>query len=129
MRRAAAAQAQGKGLELIDHVMHMMWDGTVDSWPAHLVEHVDRAGMGGKAAGGADVAANPDKCDAILSENMKAHTACGQGGVPLMAFRQEPFFGEGRFDLFFWALQRSGLTNEAQLSAPAALPMTSWTSP
>jgi 2-hydroxychromene-2-carboxylate isomerase len=108
-RCAIAAQLQGNGLEFLNHVSHMMWDGQTDDWPNHLVETMDRAGMDGKAVD-ADVAANPDKYDAIIAENMAVHTACGHGGVPLMAFRQEPFFGQDRFDLLFWTLQRSGLT-------------------
>jgi len=124
-RCAAAAQDQGKGLEFLDHVDRMMWDGSTDNWPEYLVEYMDRAGMDGKAVD-ADVAANPDKYDAILNENGKAHTACGQGGVPLMAFRQEPFFGEDRFDLLFWTLQRNGLTKR---QGHATLPTAAWTSP
>lgn len=125
-RLAAAAQDQGKGLEFLNQVSHMMWDGTTDNWPDHLVEYMDRAGMDGKATD-ADVAANPDKYDAILEKNSVAHTACGHGGVPIMAFREEPFFGEDRFDLLFWRLQQNGLTRRQE--ALATLPTTSWTSP
>ena len=123
-RCAAAAQQQGKGLKFLDHVSHMMWDGTTDDWPKHLVEYMNRAGMDGEAVD-ADVAANPDKYDAILEENRDAHTACGHGGFPLMAFRGEPFFGQDRFDLLFWTLQRNGLTKR---KGHATLPLSTSTS-
>ena len=124
-RCAAAAQEQGKGLEFLDQVDRMMWDGSTDNWPDFLIEYMDRAGMDGKAVD-ADVAANPDKYDAIIKENATAHKATGFGGVPVMAFRQEPFFGEDRFDLLFWTLERSGLTKR---TGRATLPTKSWTSP
>jgi hypothetical protein len=44
-----------------------------------------------------------------------------------MAFRGEPFFGEDRFDLFFYRLKQNGLTKRVE--APAQLPTESWTSP
>jgi hypothetical protein len=75
--------------------------------------------MNGKATD-ADVRSNPDKYDAILAVNGVAHRATGYGGIPNMAFRSESFFGEDRFDLFFWTLQRSGLTKRRD--ALAALP-------
>jgi len=102
-----------------------MWDGQTDNWPDFLVEYMDLAGMDGKAVD-ADVAANPDKYDAIIQKNATDHTTTGFGGVPVMAFRQEPFFGEDRFDLFFWRLQQNGLTKR---TGNAALPTASWTSP
>jgi hypothetical protein len=82
--------------------------------------------MNGKATD-ADVRSNPGKYDAILEVNGVAQRATGHGGIPNMAFRSEPFFGEDRFDLFFWTLQRSGLTKRRD--ALATLPTQSWTSP
>jgi 2-hydroxychromene-2-carboxylate isomerase len=123
-RLAAAAQAQDKGLEFLDQVMHLMWDGQTDNWQDHLVEAMDRAGMDGEETD-ADVAANPDKYDAIIQDNQDAHHATGHGGVPNMAFRQEPFFGQDRLDHLFWRLQQSGLTKRRE--ALATLPTKSWT--
>ena len=34
----------------------------------------------------------------------------GQGGVPTMSFNGEPFFGQDRFNQFFWTLRQNGLT-------------------
>ena len=44
----------------------------------------------------------------------------GQGGVPTMSFNGEPFFGQDRFDQFFWRLRQNGLT--ATLSPPLSVP-------
>lgn len=124
VRCAAAAQMQGKGLDFLNHVMRMMWDGQTDNWPEHLVEYMERAGLDGKAID-EDVAANPDKYDAVLNENAALHNATGHSGVPIVAFRGEPFFGQDRFDVFFWRLQQNGLTKRND--APASLPTQSWT--
>lgn len=121
-RCAAAAQLQGKGLQFLDHVDRMMWDGTVDNWPEHLGEYMDRAGLDGKAIL-ADVKANPKKYDDRLNATNKVKAKTGHGGVPLMVFRGEPFFGQDKFDVFFWRLARNGLTRKDG----AALPSTSWT--
>lgn len=110
-RCAAAAKLQNKGDEFLDHVMHMMWVGIVDYWPDHLAEYMDRAGMDGKAVL-ADIKANPKKYDDVFDEVAKAKGKTGSGGVPLMVFRDEPFFGQDMFDSFFWRLARNGLTRK-----------------
>jgi hypothetical protein len=42
----------------------------------------------------------------------------GHGGVPLMIFRGEPFFGQGRFGEFFWRLRQNGLTERIESRGP-----------
>lgn len=110
-RCASAAKLQDKGGEFLDHVSHMMWDGTVDDWPEHLSEYMDRAGMDGEAVL-ADVKANPKKYDDVLDDVNKAKSKTGSGGVPEMVFRGEPFFGQDMFDSFFWRLVENGLTRK-----------------
>jgi 2-hydroxychromene-2-carboxylate isomerase len=110
-RCAAAAKLQDKGGEFLDHVMHMMWNGTVDNWPDHLAEYMNRAGLDGEAVL-ADVKANPKKYDAVFDEVAKAKGKTGSGGVPEMVFRGEPFFGQDMFDSFFWRLAQNGLTRK-----------------
>ncbi len=116
-RLAAASQEQKVGAEFLNQVSHLMWDGSTNNWPKHLVECMDRAGMGG-AATDADVKANPAKYDAIIDANQSAHHATGHGGVPNMAFRGEPFFGQDRFDLFFYRLVENGLTQRSERFPP-----------
>ena len=110
-RCAAAAKLQDKGGEFLDHVSHMMWDGTVDGWPDHLAEYMNRAGMDGEAVL-ADVRANPKKYSDVLAEVGHAKGKTGHGGVPLMVFQGEPFFGQDMFDCFFWQLAENGLTRK-----------------
>lgn len=121
-RCAAAAKLQDKSEEFLDHVMHMMWDGTVDNWPDHLAEYMNRAGMDGEAVL-ADVRANPAKYDAVYGAVGEAKSKTGSGGVPEMVFRGEPFFGQDMFDSFFWRLAQNGLTRKDD----APLPRFSWT--
>ena len=110
-RCAAAARLQGKSDEFLDHVMHMLWNGTVDNWPDHLAEYMSRAGMDGKAVL-AEIKANPKKYDDVFAAVGKAKGKTGSGGVPEMVFRGEPFFGEDMFDSFFWRLAQNGLTRK-----------------
>jgi 2-hydroxychromene-2-carboxylate isomerase len=117
-RCAAAAKMKDKGGEFLDHVSHMMWDGTVDDWPEHLAEYMIRAGMDGKAVL-ADVKANPKKYDDVLDKVNKAKSKTGSGGVPEMVFRGEPFFGQDMFDSFFWRLVENGLTRKDGGPLPA----------
>jgi 2-hydroxychromene-2-carboxylate isomerase len=110
-RCAAAAMLQGKGGAFLDHVSHMLWDGTVDNWPDYLAEYMNRAGMDGEAVL-ADIHANPAKYDAVFSDVGEAKGKTGSGGVPEMVFRGEPFFGQDMFDSFFWRLAQNGLTRK-----------------
>ena len=71
-------------------------------------------GMYGKAIL-ADVKANPKKYEDRLNANNKVKAKTGHGG--------EPFFGQDKFDVFFWRLARNGLTRKDG----AAMPSFSWT--
>ena len=46
----------------------------------------------------------------MITENEAAQKRAGHWGVPLMVFNDEPFFGQDRFDLLRWRMQRNGLT-------------------
>jgi 2-hydroxychromene-2-carboxylate isomerase len=117
-RCAVAAKMQDKGGAFLDHVSHMMWDGTVDDWPEHLAEYMNHAGMDGEAVL-ADIKADPKKYDNALDDVNKAKSKTGSGGVPEMVFRGEPFFGQDMFDSFFWRLAENGLTRKDGGSLPA----------
>ncbi|RLA48460.1 MAG: hypothetical protein DRR42_16700 [Gammaproteobacteria bacterium] len=110
-RCAAAARLQHKGDGFLNHVSHMLWNGTVDNWPEHLAEYMNRAGMDGEAVL-ADIQASPKKYDAVFDEVAEAKSKTGSGGVPEMVFRGEPFFGQDMFDSFFWRLVENGLTRK-----------------
>jgi hypothetical protein len=56
------------------------------------------------------VISESDKFDAILDKKAVDQHATSHCGVPNMAFRGEPFFGEDRINLFFYCLKQKGLT-------------------
>ena len=47
--------------------------------------------------------------EANIAANQVAHEAAGHWGVPTMAFRGEPFFGQDRLDVLLWRLKQNGL--------------------
>ena len=57
-----------------------------------------------------DIQQNPGKYDAVWQQNQVDFQATGQGGVPTMSWNGEPFFGQDRFNQFFWRLRENGLT-------------------
>jgi 2-hydroxychromene-2-carboxylate isomerase len=109
-RLAAAAGAEGKGLDFQDQVMRLLWDGSTDNWNegAHLADAIDRAGLDSGALMSA-VDDDPQRFDALIEANQKAQAEAGHGGVPLFVFEGEPFFGQDRLDMLVWRLQQHGL--------------------
>jgi 2-hydroxychromene-2-carboxylate isomerase len=109
-RLGAAAQREGRSLAFADAICRVMWDGTVRGWNEgdHLARAADAAGFD-LAAMDADVAADPDRFEAVIVENEKAHAASGHWGVPTFLFENEPFFGQDRIDLLIWRMQSKGL--------------------
>ena len=57
----------------------------------------------------AAVAADPDRYEAVIADNEKAHADSGHWGVPTFVFANEPFFGQDRIDLLIWRMQDRGL--------------------
>lgn len=110
-RLGCAAAERGKGLAFIDEVSQVIWSGTTDNWHegAHLARAAARAGLD---LGELDraISTDPDKYEAIVQDNQKAHAAAGHWGVPTMVFRGEPFFGQDRLDLLLWRLKQNGLS-------------------
>jgi 2-hydroxychromene-2-carboxylate isomerase len=109
-RLGMAAAMAGRGLEFLDHVSRILWDGTVDGWDegTHLADAMTRAGLEPWKIEAA-VAAEPEKFDATIEENQTAHQAAGHWGVPLMVFEGEPFHGQDRIDLLVWRMRQNGL--------------------
>ena len=109
-RLCQAAVMAGKGLEFLDHVSRIIWDGSVDGWydPPHLADAMMRAGLDAEKLE-SDVAAEPDKFDTAIEDNQNAHHAAGHWGVPLMVFDTEPFHGQDRVELLIWRMREKGL--------------------
>ncbi|MGN6517212.1 MAG: 2-hydroxychromene-2-carboxylate isomerase [Rhizomicrobium sp.] len=105
----AAAEA-GRGLDFLNEVSRVIWCGQIDNWHEgdHLANAANRAGLDLSVLD-AKVAADPAKYEAIIQSNQQAHKEAGHWGVPTMAFRGEPFFGQDRLDVLLWRLKENGL--------------------
>ncbi|MBM3554136.1 MAG: 2-hydroxychromene-2-carboxylate isomerase [Alphaproteobacteria bacterium] len=105
----AAAQA-GRGLAFLREASHVIWSGEIDNW--HDGDHLARAaGRSGLDLSSLDraIATDPAVFDARIEANQKAQEGAGHWGVPLMAFKGEPFFGQDRIDALIWRLKQHGL--------------------
>lgn len=113
-RLGCAAAEDGNGLAFLDEVSRVIWGGT-ENWHAgdHLAKAAERAGLD-LAALDTKIEADPDKYEAIIEANQKAHHEAGHWGVPTMVFQDEPFFGQDRLDVLLWRLKQSGLEERAQ---------------
>jgi 2-hydroxychromene-2-carboxylate isomerase len=112
-RLGVAAAERGKGLPLLREVSAIIFGGTFD-WHKgdHLAHAVARAGLD-LAELEADIEANKDRYEAIITANEAAQKAAGHWGVPLMAVDNEPFFGQDRFEALKWRLAQKGLKKRA----------------
>jgi len=125
VRLANAAQLEGKALEYCLAVSPFIFGAQckIGEWPFHVEAAVNGIGMDYNAII-KDINANPDKYDAVWQQNQVEFQMTGQGGVPSMSFNGEPFFGQDRFDQFFWRLRENGLTQRKVRREPmVARPM------
>jgi len=115
-RLGCAAAETSHGLDFLNEVSRVIWSGQVDNWNEgdHLAKAAGRAGLD-LAALDAKIAADPDKYEAIIMANQKAHADSGHWGVPTMAFQGEPFFGQDRLDVLLWRLKQNGLQPRAKV--------------
>jgi 2-hydroxychromene-2-carboxylate isomerase len=109
-RLGCAAAEAGKGLPFLAEVSTLIWSGKIDGWHEgdHMAKAVECAGLD-LAALNAKIAADPEKYEAIIQENQKAHQDSGHWGVPTCAFEGEAFFGQDRLDVLLWRLKQHGL--------------------
>ena len=109
-RLGVEATLRGRGLQFIDEVSRLIWNGKVEGWHtgSHLADAAQRAGLDLRELDAA-IEKDPKKYDAIIEENQQALTAAGHWGVPTMAFEGEPFFGQDRIDLLVWRMKQRGL--------------------
>ena len=109
-RLGVAAAAAGKGLPFLAAVSRAIFGGVRD-WHlgGHLAGAAERAGLD-LARLDSEIERDPDHYEAVIAENERAQKRAGHWGVPLMVFNDEPFFGQDRFDLLRWRMDRNGLT-------------------
>ncbi len=117
-RLAVLAAELGKGLEYMDEVSRLIWNGEVDGWDQgdHLARAAARAGLD-LAEMDAAAAAEPDRLDGIIEANQEALYAAGHWGVPTFVHEGEPFFGQDRIDMFLWHMKEHGLEPRAGRAA------------
>lgn len=106
-----AAAERGRGLSYLDEVSRVIWSGAVENWHEsdHLAKAASRAGLDAIELA-ACVDRDSARLHAVVEENQIAQRKAGHYGVPMIAFNNEPFFGQDRFDQFKWRLRQQGLT-------------------
>ncbi|MAH84964.1 MAG: hypothetical protein CBB68_11830 [Rhodospirillaceae bacterium TMED8] len=109
-RVAELAIQNSRGMEFLDQVSRMMWDGKTDNWHDgdHLAKAIDRAGLDGQAML-LQAVSDAKKIDNAIGVHERAQEQAGHRGTPLMVFKGEPFFGQDRIDLLLWRLKQHGL--------------------
>ncbi len=125
-RLACYALMQGKSVEYISEISHIIWSGEVAHWPAHVKERFNRIEGLDYDESIKYIQENPEEIDKYWIDNgaFMAHT--GHGGVPLFVFQNEPFFGGDRFDQFVWRLYQSGLTKRKNPRPPITTKPLRW---
>jgi 2-hydroxychromene-2-carboxylate isomerase len=111
-RLGALAQTQGRSLAFVGAIAPVLWDGSVSGWNEgdHLARAAEKAGFD-LATMDAAISAEPDRYEAVIAENEKAHAASGHWGVPTFVFENEPFFGQDRIELLIWRMKSKGLAS------------------
>jgi 2-hydroxychromene-2-carboxylate isomerase len=109
-RLGVAAAARGRGLPFLAEVSGVIFGGIRD-WHLgdHLARAAQRAGLD-LAEIDREIARDPDRFEARIAENEAAQKQAGHWGVPLMVFNGEPFFGQDRFDVLKWRMERNGVS-------------------
>ncbi|WP_306116420.1 MULTISPECIES: DsbA family protein [unclassified Roseovarius] len=106
-RLFVGAVRAGKGLAFLDHVARKLWDGSTPGWDKgdHLTKAMAAAGMDMDA-----ILASTSWAEAKtdLDRNAEAMLEAGHWGVPLMVYRNEPFYGQDRFDQMVWRMGQKG---------------------
>jgi 2-hydroxychromene-2-carboxylate isomerase len=125
-RLACYAEMKGKAVEFISKISFDIWSGTVEHWPAHVKDRFNEIEGLDYDEAIKFIRENPKKVDQIWLDNADGMAKTGHGGVPLMVFQNEPFFGGDRFDQFVWRLRQSGLTRRVAPREPIVVKPLRW---
>ena len=95
----------GYGLEFLDKVGRMLWDGSTPDWDQgdNLKDKMREAGLDLEAILSSTSWENAKQ---TLDQNAAGILEAGHWGVPLMVFEEEPFYGQDRFDHLLWWMKR-----------------------
>jgi 2-hydroxychromene-2-carboxylate isomerase len=108
-RIGAVASELGRGMAFADQVSRLIWGGT-ENWHegAHLVDAARRAGLDLEELDAIAVR-DVERIESVIARNQADHEKAGHWGVPTIAFKGEPFFGQDRLDVLLWRLRQNGL--------------------
>lgn len=111
-RLGVLAAERGRGLPFLYEVSTVIFGGTLGWHEAmHLADAAKRAGCDlAEMDKTIAVPAEAARLDAVIAENQAGLEKAGHWGVPTMAFKGEPFFGQDRIDLLVWRLRQHGLS-------------------
>lgn len=101
----AAAIEMGRGWEFLDRVSRMIWDGSTRNWhdADRLRDAIEKAGLDFDALSArADEGATA--FDRLFAQHRETMLAAGHWGVPMFVYRDEPFYGQDRFEQLLWRL-------------------------
>lgn len=105
-----AAAETGDGLDFIDSISRLLWNGEVRGW--HEGDHLANAAKNA----GFDLAyldnlieKDFDGYAAKVEENQTALEKSGHWGVPTLAYKNEAFFGQDRVEACLWRMKQDGL--------------------
>jgi 2-hydroxychromene-2-carboxylate isomerase len=122
VRLANVAEILQRSVEF-QHVVHeTIWGARYDWWPDHVESNLREAGFDYDAMIKM-IRDDTKTVDAVWQENQVIQQQAGHGGVPLMIFRGEPFFGQDRFGELFWRLRQNGLTLRREQPRAPITPM------
>ena len=95
----------GYGLEFLDKVGRMLWDGSTPDWNQgdNLEDKMREASLDLE---GILNSTSWEDAKQVLDQNAAGILEAGHWGVPLMVFEEEPFYGQDRFDHLVWRIKR-----------------------
>src|SRR5262245_14466379 len=108
-RIGAVAAELGRGMPFADQVSRLIWGGT-ENWHEgdHLADATRRARLDLQELDAIAVR-DVERIESAIARNQADHEKAGHWGVPTVAFRGEPFFGQDRLDVLMWRLRQNGL--------------------
>ena len=103
------AEEMGRGVEFAEQVGRLIWG--VKGWDEKSEDMVEAARMVGLDLEAMDEQVKKDsaRLAQVVEQNQEGLKEAGHWGVPVCAFRGEPFFGQDRLEELLWRLKQCGL--------------------
>lgn len=112
-RIGVAAAEAGHGLSALHALSARIWSGKPWAEETIIAEALTESGLDAGAL--LDTAGREaERLDTVIARNEFALETAGHWGVPTMAYKGEPFFGQDRIDLLLWRLKQDGLQPRAK---------------